>query len=227
MRKLVLLIIAVAAAACSTTQVHLHTSAISAETQKQLLVSLQDAGFKVKQRKNQLPAITAGSHIIYTPNYKTDSDLKSIEHILNSLNLPASQTHLFKLGEGIGGHSYTQGNIGLYVIGKYNEQNGDLKTIPEQTTIFDRELGSTSCSQIYILDLMEDGSAYISTQSDGKEIVKLTWKNANTSLLLTKGFKKYAYHKSVDEGQLTPTENYPEPYGCQFSHNFDPDIIRQ
>lgn len=227
MRKLVLLIITVATAACSATQVHLHTSAISAETQKQLLASLQNAGFNVKQRKNQVPAITAGSHIIYTPNYKTDSDLKSIEHILNSLKLPESQTHLFKLGEGIGGHSYTQGNIGLYVIGKYNEQNADLKTIPEQTTIFDWELGSTNCSQIYILDLMADGSAYLSTQKDGKEIAKLSWKNTNTRLLLTKGFKKYTYQKSADEGQIAPNEKYPEPYGCQFSHNFDPGVIRQ
>lgn len=227
MRKLVLLIIAVAAAACSTTQVHLHTSAISAETQKQLRASLQDAGFKVKERKNQLPAITVGSHIIYTPNYKTDSDLESIKYILNSLNLPASQTHLFKLGEGIGGHSYTQSNIGLYVIGKSNGQSADLKTIPEQTTIFDWELGSTNCSQVYILDLMEDGSAYISTQRDGKEIAKLTWKNANTSLLLSKGFKKYTYQKSVTEAQITPAEKYPEPYGCQYRHNVDSAVIRK
>ncbi len=68
---------------------------------------------------------------------------------------------------------------------------------------------------------MGDGKSFFSQLEDGTEISSLDWKIENKKLVLTKLFKRYVYLVSEEQETITPTEHYPEPYGCQFRSNFD------
>ena len=208
-------------AACSTTKIHVYTSGIDQPTQQQLLQSLNTAGFKAHQQTTPMQPLKEGAYIIYTPNSRSTQINREIEQILKSLNLPAPESRLFSLGEGISAHRYTKGNIGLYVIANTNQPTDSLKKILEESSILDWELGSISCTQNYILDIMGDGKIYISTLEDGKEITSLNWKIQDKQLVLTKLFNRYVYDISEEKKIITPTQQYPEPYGCQFRSNFD------
>jgi len=211
-------------AACSTTKIHVYTSGIDQPTQQQLLQSLNNAGLKAHQQTAPMQPLKEGAYIIYTPNSRSTQINQQIEQILKSLNLPAPESRLFSLGEGISAHRYTKGNIGLYVIANSTQQAGDLKTFLEESSILDWELGSVGCSKNYILDIMGDGKIYISTLEDGAEIASLEWKIHNKQLVLTKLFKRYAYDISEEKQTITPTQQYPEPYGCQYRSNFDTTV---
>lgn len=211
-------------AACSTTKIHVYTSGIDQPTQQQLLQSLNNAGFKAHQQTTPMQPLKEGAYIIYTPNSRSTQINQQIEQILKSLNLPAPESRLFSLGEGISAHRYTKGNIGLYVIANSTQQAGDLKTFLEESSILDWELGSVGCSKNYILDFMGDGKIYISTLEDGAEIASLEWKIHNKQLVLTKLFKRYAYDISEEKKNITPIQQYPEPYGCKFRSNFDTTV---
>ncbi|MDR7092083.1 hypothetical protein [Cellvibrio fibrivorans] len=165
-----------------------------------------------------------GAYIIYTHSSRSTQINQQIEQILKSLNLPAPESRLFSLGEGISAHRYTKGNIGLYVIANSTQQAGDLKTFLEESSILDWELGSVGCSKNYILDIMGDGKTYISTLEDGTEIASLEWKIHNKQLVLTKLFKRYVYDISEEKQTITPTQQYAEPYGCQFRSNFEATV---
>ncbi|EIK44523.1 hypothetical protein O59_002853 [Cellvibrio sp. BR] len=208
-------------AACSTTKVHVYTSGIDQHTQQQLLQSLNNAGLKAHQQTTPMQPLKEGAYIIYTPNSRSTQINREIEQILKSLNLPAPESRLFSLGEGISAHRYTKGNIGLYVIANTNQPTDSLKKILEESSILDWELSSISCTQNYILDIMGDGKIYISTLEDGKEITSLNWKIQDKQLVLTKLFNRYVYDISEEKKIITPTQQYPEPYGCQFRSNFD------
>ncbi len=208
-------------AACSSTKVHVYTSGVDQHTQQQLLQSLNTAGFNAHQQTTPMQQLKEGTYIIYTPNARSTQINQTIENILVSLNLPASESRLFSLGEGISAHRYTKGNIGLYVIANTTQPTDSLKKIFEESSILDWELGSISCTKNYILDIMGDGKIYISTLEDGTEIASLNWKTQHKQLVLTKLFKRYVYDISEENKTITPTQQYPEPYGCQFSSNFD------
>lgn len=208
-------------AACSTTKIHVYTSGIDQQTQQQLLQSLNTAGFNAHQQTTPMQPLKEGAYIIYTPSSRSTQINQQIEQILKSLNLPTPESRLFSLGDGISAHRYTKGNIGLYVIANSTQQTGDLKTLQEESSILDWELGSISCTKNYILDIMGDGKIYISTLEDGTEIASLNWKTKNKQLVLTKLFKRYVYDISKKDKTITPTQQYPEPYGSQFRSNFD------
>jgi hypothetical protein len=211
-------------AACSSTKIHVYTSGIDQHTQQQLLQSLNNAGFKAHQQTTPMQPLKEGAYIIYTPNSRSTQINQQIEQILKSLNLPAPESRLFSLGEGISAHRYTKGNIGLYVIANSTQQAGDLKTFLEESSILDWELGSVGCSKNYIPDIMGDGKIYISKLEDGAEIASLDWKIHNKQLVLTKLFKRYVYDISEEKRTITPIQQYPEPYGCQFRSNFDTTV---
>lgn len=208
-------------AACSSTKVHVYTSGIDQHTQQQLLQSLNTAGFNAHQQTTPMQPLKEGAYIIYTPGSRSTQINREIEQILKSLNLPAPESRLFSLGEGISAHRYTKGNIGLYVIANTTQPTDSLKKLLEESSILDWELGSISCIQNYILDIMGDGKIYISTLEDGKEITSLNWKIQDKQLVLTKLFNRYVYDISEEKKIITPTQQYPEPYGCQFRSNFD------
>lgn len=224
MWKIFTLFLTLVITACSTTKIHVYTSGIDQHTQQQLLQSLNTAGFNAHQQTTPLSPLKEGAYIIYTPNSRSTEINQQIEQILKSLNLPAPESRLFSLGEGISAHRYTKGNIGLYVIANSTQQVGDLKTFLEESSILDWELGSISCTKNYILDIMGDGKTYISTLEDGAEISSLNWKIQNKQLVLTKLFKRYAYDISEEKQTITPTQQYPEPYGCQFRSNFETTV---
>lgn len=211
-------------AGCSTTKIHVYTSGIDQHTQQQLLQSLSTAGFNAHQQTTPMQPLKEGAYIIYTPSSRSTQINQQIEQILKSLDLPAPETRLFSLGEGISAHRYTEGNIGLYVIANSMQQLGDLKTVLEESSILDWELGSIGCTKNYILDIMGDGKTYISRLEDGTEISSLDWKIQNKQLVLTTLFKRYAYDISEEKQTLTPSRQYPEPYGCQFRSNFETTI---
>lgn len=210
--------------ACSTTQIHVYTSGVDQHTQQQLLQSLNTAGFNAHQQTTEMQPLKEGTYIIYTPNSRSTQINREIEQILKSLNLPAPESRLFSLGEGISAHRYTKGNIGLYVIANATQQVGDLKTFLKESSILDWELGSIGCTKNYILDIMGDGKIYISTLEDGTEISSLDWKIQNKQLVLTRLFKRYVYDISEVDKTLSPAQNYPEPHGCQFRSNFDTTV---
>lgn len=224
MWKLLIITSVLFIAACSTTKIHVYTSGIDQHTQQQLLQSLNTAGFNAHQKTTPLSPLKEGAYIIYTPNSRSTEINQKIEKILASLNLPAPETRLFSLGEGVSAHRYTNGNIGLYVIANATQQAGDLKTFLEKSSILDWELGSIGCTKNYILDIMGDGKTYISTLEDGAEIASLNWKIQNKQLVLTKLFKRYTYDLSEEKQTITPTQQYPEPYGCQFRSNFETTV---
>lgn len=211
-------------AACSTTKIHVYTSGIDPHTQQQLLQSLNTAGFNAHQLTTPMQPLKEGAYIIYTPNSRSTQINQQIEQILKSLNLPAPESRLFSLGEGISAHRYTKGNIGLYVIANSTQQAGDLKTFLEESSILDWELGSVGCSKNYILDIMGDGKTYISTLEDGTEISSLDWKIHNKQLVLTRLFKRYVYDILEVDKTLSPAQKYPEPYGCPFRSNFETTV---
>lgn len=211
-------------AACSTTKIHVYTSGVDQHTQQQLLQSLNTAGFKAHQQTTPMQPLKEGAYIIYTPSSRSTQINREIEQILKSLNLPAPESRLFSLGEGISAHRYTKGNIGLYVIANSTQQADDLKKILEESSILDWELGSVGCAKNYILDIMGDGKIYISTLEDGTEISSLDWKIHNKQLVLTKLFKRYVYDISEEKQTITPIQQYPEPYGCQYRSNFDTTV---
>lgn len=219
--RMTLIILMLFTTACSTIKIHVFTSGVDQHTQQQLLQSLKTAGFKAHQQTIPMQPLKEGAYIIYTPSSRSTQINQQIEQILKSLNLPAPESRLFSLGEGISAHRYTKGNIGLYVIANATQQAGGLKSFLEESSILDWELGSVGCSKNYILDIMGDGKIYISKLEDGTEISSLDWKIQHKQLLLTKLFKRYAYEISEEKKTITPTQQYPEPYGCQFRSNFD------
>lgn len=207
--------------ACSSTTIHVYTSGIDQHTQQQLLQSLDTAGFNAHQQTTPMQPLKEGAYIIYTPNSRSVQINQQIEQILKSLNLPAPESHLFSLGEGISAHRYTKGNIGLYVISNSTQQGGDLTKLREESSVLDRELGSIGCTKNYILEIMSDSKTYISTLDEGTEIASLNWKTQHKQLELTKLFKRYTYDISEEKQTITPIQQYPEPYGCQFRSNFE------
>ncbi len=208
-------------AACSTTKIHVYTSGVDQHTQQQLLQSLNTAGFNAYQQTTPMQPLKEGAYIIYTPSSRSTQINQQIEQILKSLNLPAPESHLFTLGEGISAHRYTKGNIGLYVISHKTQQINDLKALPEENSILDWELSSVECSKNYIMDIMGDGKTYISRLEDGVEISSMKWKIQDQQLVLTKLFNRYRYNISEANKTITPIQQYPEPYGCQFRSNFE------
>ncbi len=224
MRKVFILLTLLLVAACSTTQVHVYTSGIDPKTQQQLLQSLDSVGFKAHQQLIPLPPLKEGAYIIYTPSsHSTQANLQ-IEQILKSLNLPAPETRLFSLGEGISSHRYTKGNIGLYVIANSAQPVENLENLLKNSSVLDWELGSIDCGKTYILDIIGNGKTYISTLEDGTEISSLNWKVENQQLVLTRLFKRYVYAISEERKTITPTKEYPKPYGCQYRSNFETTI---
>lgn len=224
MWKIFTLFLTLFCTACSSTKVHVYTSGIDQHTQQQLLQSLNTAGLKAHQQTIPMQPLKEGAYIIYTPGSRSTQINREIEQILKSLNLPAPESRLFSLGEGISAHRYTKGNIGLYVIANTTQPTDSLKKLLEESSILDWELGSISCTQNYILDIMGDGKIYISTLDDGKEIASLNWKIKNRQLVLTKLFKHYVYDISEEKKTITPTQQYPEPFGCKYRSNFDTAI---
>lgn len=224
MRMAIIMGLVLFIAACSTTKIHVYTSGIDQHTQQQLLQSLNTAGFNAHQKTIPLPPLKEGAYIIYTPSSRSTQTNQQIEQILESLHLPAPESRLFSLGEGISAHRYTEGNIGLYVIANTTQQTDSLKKLLDESSILDWELGSVDCSQSYILDFMGDGKSYISQLEDGEEISSLDWKIQHKQLVLTKLFKRYVYFVSEENETITPAENYPEPFGCQFRSNFETTV---
>jgi hypothetical protein len=224
MWKIFALFLTLVVTACSSTKIHVYTSGIDQQTEEQLLQSLNTAGFNAHQQTTPMQPLKEGAYIIYTPNSRSTQINQQIEQILKSLNLPAPESRLFSLGEGISAHRYTKGNIGLYVIANSTQQAGDLKTFLEESSILDWELGSIGCSKNYILDIIGDGKTYISKLEDGAEISSLEWKIHNKQLVLTRLFKRYVYDISEVDKTLSPAQKYPEPYGCQFRSNFETTI---
>lgn len=221
MRMTLIMVLVLFFTACSTTKIHVYTSGVDQHTQQQLLQSLNTAGFNAHQQTTPMQPLKEGAYIIYTPNSRSTQINQTIENILVSLNLPAPESRLFSLGEGISAHRYTTGNIGLYVIANTTQPTDSLKKLLEESSILDWELGSISCTKNYILDIMGDGKIYISTLDDGSEIASLNWKTQDNKLVLTRLFKRYVYDISEEKKTITPTQQYPEPYGCQFRSNFD------
>lgn len=224
MWKLLIIMSALFTAACSTTQIHVYTSGIDQHTKQQLLQSLNTAGLNARQQTTPMQPLEEGAYIVYTPNSRSTLINQKIEQTLKSLNLPAPESRLFSLGEGISSHRYTKGNIGLYVITNSAQQVDDLETLLKKSSVLDWELGSIDCSKTYILDIIGDGKTYISALKDGAEISSLNWKVRNQQLILTKLFKRYVYDISEEKKIITPTQQYPEPYGCQFRSNFETTI---
>lgn len=224
MWKSLIIISALFIAACSSTKIHVYTSGVDQHTQQQLLQSLNTAGFNAHQQTTPMQPLKEGAYIIYTPSSRSTEINQQIEQILKSLNLPAPESRLFSLGEGISAHRYTKGNIGLYVIDNSTQQAGDLKTFLEESSILDWELGSVGCTKNYILDIMGDGKTYLSTLEDGAEISSLDWKVQKKQLILSKLFKRYVYDISEEKQTITPIQQYPEPYGCQFRSNFETTV---
>jgi hypothetical protein len=224
MWKIFTLFLTVFFTACSSTKIHVYTSGVDQHSQQQLLQSLNTAGFDAHQRTTPMQPLKEGAYIIYTPNSRSIQINQQIEQILKSLNLPAPESRLFSLGEGISAHRYTKGNIGLYVIANSTQQVDDLKNFLEESSILDWELGSIGCTKNYILDILGDGKIYISKLEDGTEISSLDWKIQNKQLVLTKLFKRYTYDISEEKQTITPIQQYPEPYGCQFRSNFDTTV---
>jgi hypothetical protein len=224
MWKIFALFLTLVVTACSSTKIHVYTSGIDQQTEEQLLQSLNTAGFNAHQQTTPMQPLKEGAYIIYTPNSRSTQINQQIEQILKSLNLPAPESRLFSLGEGISAHRYTKGNIGLYVIANSTQQAGDLKTFLEESSILDWELGSIGCSKNYVLDIIGDGKTYISKLEDGAEISSLEWKIHNKQLVLTRLFKRYVYDISEVDKTLSPAQKYPEPYGCQFRSNFETTI---
>lgn len=221
MWKLLIITSALFIAACSTTQIHVYTSGVDPHTQQQLLQSLNTAGFNAHQQTTPMQPLKEGAYIIYTPSSRSAQTNQQIEQILKSLNLPEPESHLFSLGQGISTHRYTKGNIGLYVIAAAPQQVADLKTLPKESSVLDWELGSVNCTKNYIMEIIGDDKTYISTLDDGTEIASLNWKTQNKQLVLSKLFKRYVYDISEEKKTITPTQQYPEPYGCQFRRNFE------
>lgn len=207
--------------ACSSTHLHLFTSGISQETQAQLVTSLTTAGFKTHLVEQPLPPLKPGSYLITTPSSKLNQQEQTIEHVLYSLNLPTPESRLFSLGEGISAHSYTKGNIGLYVIASEKKLTTKIKTAAKPLSILEWELGSVDCKKNYILDFMGDGKSIFSNLEDGTEIATLRWKLQDKQLILRKSFKRYIYSISEEQETLLPVKKYSEPYGCQFRSNYD------
>lgn len=221
MRMTLIMILALFINACSTTKIHVYTSGVDQQTQQQLLQSLNTAGFNAHQQTTPMQPLKEGAYIIYTPNSRSTQINQQIEQILKSLNLPEPESHLFSLGQGISTHRYTKGNIGLYVIAAASQQVADLKTLLKESSVLDWELGSVNCTQNYIMEIIGDDKTYISTLDDGTEIASLNWKTKHKQLVLTTLFKRYIYDISEENKTITPTQQYPEPYGCQFRSNFD------
>ena len=224
MRKIFFLFLTLFITACSSTKIHVYTVGVDQHTQRQLLQSLNTAGFRAHQKTIPLPPLKEGAYIIFTPGSRSTHVNQQIEQILESLNLPAPESRLFSLGEGISAHRYTKGNVGLYVINNTAQQTDSLKKFLDESSILDWELGSVNCSESYIVDFMGDGKSYISQLEDGKEISSLNWKIHNKKLILTTAFKRYVYDISEADKTITPSQQYPEPYGCQFRSNFETTV---
>ncbi len=224
MWKLIIILSVLFITACSTTHLHVYTSGIDQPTQQQLLHSLTTVGFKTHQPQIPLPPLNEGTYIIYTPSPRSAQLNQKIEQVLASLNLPAPESRLFSLGEGISSHRYTKGNIGLYVIANPEKSADNLENMLRKSSILDWELGSIGCTKNYILDIMGDGKIYISKLEDGTEISALNWKIHNKQLVLTTLFKRYVYDISETDKTITPSQQYPEPYGCQYRSNFETTV---
>jgi hypothetical protein len=221
MRMTLIMVLLLFIAACSTTKIHVYTSGVDQHTQRQLLQSLNTAGFKAHQQTTPMQQLKEGTYIIYTPNARSTQINQTIENILVSLNLPAPESRLFSLGEGISAHRYTKGNIGLYVISSQN-QSADESAKKEKTdSILDWELGSVDCKKSYILDFMRDGNSIFSQLEDGSELATLSWTIENNQLILSKLFKRYIYDISEEQQTITPKNKYPEPFGCRYKSNID------
>lgn len=220
MRITLIMILMLFFTACSSTKVHVYTVGIDQHIQQQLIQSLNSDGINASLQTTPLPPWKEGSYIVYTPDSRSAQINRQIEQILKSLALPTPESHLFSFGEGISAHRYTKGNIGLYVIGDKTQQENNVKTLAGESSISDWELSSFECDEAYVMDIIVDSKTYISKQEDGVEISALNWKIDNKKLVLTKLFKRFVYDISETDKTITPTQQYPEPYGCQFRSTF-------
>lgn len=220
MRIPLITILFISIAACSTTRIHVHTAGVDQHKQQELRESLMQEGFNVELHNYELPQLKQGSYLVYTPDSQSNQRVQKIEDALSSLNLPLPEQRLFSLGEGISAHSYTKGNIGLYIITNQTQETNNLNTLLQESSVTDWELVSTDCKKSYILEFAEDGQTYISGLDDGVELSELNWKTNGKELILRKWLNSYVYRISEAEKTITPTQKYPEPYGCQYRSDF-------
>ncbi|WP_237054911.1 hypothetical protein [Microbulbifer sediminum] len=217
-------------AGCTPTKIHLHTKYLSEDRLIRVTESLESAGFEVVPRDNRHPAALLGSILVYRPDRLSEREVARVtEAVANSgffLNgaYPAE----------VGGHHYTEGNMGLYLVDADTQQVAwDAPGYEEvEFSITDFELKSTDCERRYLFNFQGGGELELRALSSGENPERgLRWEQETAaSVAVYDGQQKYLFRYlryqrgGTSNGrevrdyfvELEPEGLYPLPYACSF-----------
>lgn len=96
-------------------KIHLYLYSGFDSTPEQYITAFAEKGYEVELRHGELPANEEKSFIIHSPsmlNPKHDLDVANVISILNDAGIVEINQYQYFLGK----HSYTPGNVGIYLL---------------------------------------------------------------------------------------------------------------
>lgn len=238
-KRITLVILLLSIASCSVNpRVHLYYSDGSTDKKQQLVSLLKEYDFDVTEFYNIAPDLEEGNYIVYYPEKNTEKSAEHINLALLRTDLSEAQMVPFRIGNGIGSHEYTKGNIGLYII-KENSVAHDViedKTSQSFVDFTEEQFGSKDCRNAFQIEFYDDGRAIFIDEESSKKHSEGRWELLGSTLIIKKlfGSSKFqvkTYNVSIAENTVTVTDLLPvnskkAPFNCTYSTYYKEGIYK-
>ncbi|AQT60522.1 hypothetical protein [Cellvibrio sp. PSBB023] len=238
-KKISLVILPLSIASCSVNpRVHLYYSDASTDKKQQLVSFLKEYDFNVTEFYNTAPDLEEGNYIVYYPEKNTEKSAEHINLALLRSNLSEAQMEPYRIGNGIGSHEYTKGNIGLYIIKKNSVSNDVIEDKASQSFVdfTGEQFGSKDCSSAFQIEFYDDGRAIFIYEESSKKHSEARWELLGSTLIIKKlfGSSKFqvkTYTVSIAENTVTVTDLLPvnskkAPFNCTYSTYYKEGIYK-
>jgi hypothetical protein len=221
--------------ACSThPKIYLYSDDISPTVKQSLDAELKKNQLSLIEATTPPSGVSAGNYIIYTPNRDSDKVVTIINEALDLVGLKQATTVAFNLGSGIGAHTYTSGNFGLYLLAQDhldgNDRDISAKDDDEDSYITKRQFGSINCGDIKILEFNADQTFVLVDQDTDKILIKGKWELVGGRVRLGHGIRSQKFDRDTkivninDETftavDLKPDDKNRKPFECTYSTYF-------
>lgn len=215
---------------CTPTTIHLHDRHLPDEKVARVASALESAGFKVVVRENRHPAALLGSILLYRPEAHSQKQVDMVYEAVGQAGLSLNGAYPTDVGM----HSYTEGNMGLYLVdGDMVQVEWDAPGNPGvEFSITDFEPRSTDCETPVVFTFGSGGELVLRELSGSDEKLRhLRWaKEGPATIAVFDSRHKYQFHYLRYQRQreykgreirdyfveLEPVDFYPLPYACSY-----------
>lgn len=235
---LALILVAFLLGCSSTTTVHLHAVELPETDQEKIRTELENKGFSVITRKNELPL--QSNAIFYSSHKGIEKDLKAIEDVLEKQGLKAVRSYAVQTNN-VGRHEYTAKNIGVYLAAEVRREKSEVASRVRSVfplAMTDAEFVSTDCptEYVYQFDNKKVTVVDLSLPIDESDIATAEWQQTeDNAIVIFHGHEEFKYKKIKFHREhstqyhrnvvtytllLEPLDYYRAPFGCTYKATY-------